>query len=219
MGNAPANGSTPEGSQSAKAKVFISYSRKDSHFADRIEAALKARGFTVAIDRQEIFAFEEWWKRIETLIIQADAVVFVLSPDSLASSVALDEVSFAASLNKRFAPIVFRRVDGKAVPEALAKHNFIFFDDEAQFEPPVDWLAEALLTDIAWIRAHTTFGEAARRWSLAHRPNGLLLRSPALEEAERWIAARPEGAPAPTEETRANAAAGAPRIGKNATAQ
>ena len=30
---------------------------------------------------------------------------------------------------------------------------------------------------------------------------GLLLRSPALEEAERWIASRPRGAPEPTEET------------------
>ena len=32
---------------------------------------------------------------------------------------------------------------------------------------------------------------------------GLLLRSPVLEDAERSIAARPSGAPAPTEETQA----------------
>src|SRR5207237_7253213 len=50
---------------------------------------------------------------------------------------------------------------------------------------------------------HTEFGEQARRWSLAGGPSGLLLRSPVLEQAERWIAARPRGAPAPTEETRA----------------
>ena len=203
MGNAPENaGPTPATHPSANGKVFISYSRKDSIFADRIEAALGTRGFTVAIDREQIFAFEEWWKRIETLITQADTVVFVLSPDSLASKVALKEVSYAASLNKRFAPIVWRHLDNQAVPEALAKYNFIFFDDEAQFEPSADRLAKALLTDIAWIRGHTGFGEAARRWSVAGRPDGLLLRSPSLEEAEHWIAARPEGAPAPTEETR-----------------
>src|SRR5258706_563169 len=51
------------------------------------------------------------------------------------------------------------------------------------------------------IRKHTEFGEAARRWAAAGRPRGLLLRSPVLEEAERWIAARPESAPAATEET------------------
>src|SRR5689334_3703420 len=133
-----------------KPKIFISYSRKDMVFADRLEASLKARGFEPLIDRTEIYAFEEWWKRIEGLITRADTVVFILSPDSVASEVALNEAAFAASLNKRFAPIVCRRVDDKAVPEALAKLNFIFFDDDARFEASADRLAEALNTDISW---------------------------------------------------------------------
>jgi len=37
-----------------KARIFISYSRKDMAFADRLEAALKARGFEPLIDRSEI---------------------------------------------------------------------------------------------------------------------------------------------------------------------
>ena len=144
-----------------------------------------------------------WWKRIEALIGRADTVVFVLSPDAVASDVALKEVAHAASLNKRFAPIVCRRVEDGAIPEALRRLNFIFFDDPTRFEASADRLAEALQTDIGWIRQHTEFGEAARRWSAAGRPGGLLLRSPALEEAERWIASRPRGAPEPTAETQA----------------
>jgi hypothetical protein len=66
-----------------------------------------------------------------------------------------------------------------------------------------DRLAEALKVDISWIRRHTEYGEEARHWSAAARSNGLLLRSPVLEEAERWIASRPHGAPEPTEEVRA----------------
>jgi tetratricopeptide (TPR) repeat protein len=187
--------------QQSKAKVFISYSRKDMAFADRLEAALKDRGFEPLIDRTEIYAFEEWWKRIEALIGRADAVVFVLSPDSVSSDVALREVAFAASLNKRFAPVVCRRMDDKAVPEALAKLNFIFFDDNVLFEQSADQLAEALNTDIGWIRQHTEFGEQARRWALGKRSTGLLLRAPVLEEAERWIASRPTNAPTPTDDT------------------
>ena len=186
-----------------KARVFISYSRKDMAFADRLEAALKARGFEPLIDRTEIYAFEDWWKRIEALIGRADTVVFVLSPDAVASDVALKEVAHAASLNKRFAPIVCRRVEDGMVPEALRRLNFIFFDDPGRFEASADVLAEALQTDIGWIRQHTEFGEAAHRWSAAGRPRGLLLRSPVLEEAERWIASRPRGAPEPTAETHA----------------
>ena len=184
-----------------KAKIFISYSRKDMIFADRLEAALKARGFEPLIDRAEIYAFEDWWKRIEALIGRADTVVFVMSPDAVASDVALKEVAHAASLNKRFAPIVCRRTEDGAVPETLRRLNFVFFDDPARFEVAADQLAEALQTDIGWVRQHTEYGEAARRWAAAGRKGGLLLRSPVLEEAESWIASRPRGAPEPTPET------------------
>src|SRR6266478_6304573 len=184
-----------------KAKVFISYSRKDMAFADQLEAALRARGIEPLIDRSGIYAFEDWWKRIEDLIARADTVVFVLSPDAVASEVALKELAYATTLNKRFAPIVCRRVDADAVPEPLRRLNFIFFDDAGRVDASANQLVEALQTDIAWIRKHTEFGEASRRWAAAGRSGGLLLRSPVLEEAERWIAARPENAPVATEET------------------
>src|SRR5579863_4913651 len=138
-------------SSEPKARIFISYSRKDMIFADKLEEALKVRGFEPLIDRTEIYAFEDWWKRIEALIGRADTVVFVLSPDSVASDVALKEVEHAASINKRFAPIVRRRTDDGTVPEALRRLNFIFFDDPARFEASADQLAEALETDIGWV--------------------------------------------------------------------
>src|SRR6478736_2878987 len=134
-----------ENPEQAKAKFFISYSRKDIVFVDCLEASLKGRGFEPLIDRTEIYAFEEWWKRIEELITRADTVVFVLSPDSVASNVAQREVSFAASLNKRFAPVVCHQVDDKSVPDALAKLNFIFLDNEGAFELNFDRLVDALL--------------------------------------------------------------------------
>jgi formylglycine-generating enzyme required for sulfatase activity len=191
---------TVETKTDTKTRVFISYSRKDMVFADKLEAALKERGFEVLIDRQEIYAFEDWWKRIEALIGRADTVVFVLSPDAVKSDVALKEVAYAASLNKRFAPIVSRRVEDCAVPEALRRLNFIFFDDPERFGDSANKLTEALRTDIRWIREHTRFGEAAREWLAAGRPNSLLLRPPTLDVAEYWMGTRPEGAPELTSE-------------------
>jgi formylglycine-generating enzyme required for sulfatase activity len=196
----------------SKAKIFISYSRKDMAFADRLEVALRARGFEPLIDRQDpivlqdwskgIAPFEDWWKRIETLIGKADTIVFVLSPDAVASKVALKEIDYAASLNKRFAPIVCRPVEDSTVPEALRRLNFIFFDDPSRFETSADHLAATLQVDLDWIRKHGEYGEVARRWAAAGRPGarGLLLRPPLLEDAERWIASRPRTAPSPTEE-------------------
>jgi formylglycine-generating enzyme required for sulfatase activity len=183
-----------------KARIFISYSRKDMVFVDRLETALKARGFEPLIDRTEIYAFEDWWQRIEALIGGADTIVFVLSPDAIGSEVTLKEVAHAVSLNKRFAPIVCRPAEDSTVPEPLRRLNFIFFDDPARFDANADVLAEALETDIGWVRQHTEYGEAARRWSAAGRSGGLLLRSPALEVAEHWIVSRPRRGPEPTKQ-------------------
>ena len=126
----------------------------------------------------------------------------MLSPDAAGSRQALREVEYAASLNKRFAPIVCRPVEDSAVPEPLRRLNFIFFDDPERFEASADHLVEALRTDIGWIREHTKFGEVAREWVAAGRPNSLLLRPPTLDVAEYWMASRPQGAPEPTDEIR-----------------
>lgn len=190
------------GRDAIKTRVFISYSRKDAAFVERLEAALRARGIEPTIDRAEIYAFEDWWGRVQALITKADTIVFVLSPDAVASSVCQREVDFAASLNKRFAPIVARPVADALVPAAVGRLNFVFFDDEATFDAAADRLVAALSTDIAWVRKHTEIGELARRWAEAGRPGpkGLLLRSPVLDEAEQWIASRPQDAPPPTAE-------------------
>jgi hypothetical protein len=185
----------------AKGKVFISYSRKDMAFANRLEVALRERGFEPLIDSNDIYAFEDWWQRIEGLLAQSDTVIFILSSHSISSEVALKEVGFASSLKKRFAPVACGPVDFEAIPGALARLNVINFHDGEAFEKRADELAVALATDIEWLRKHTEFGELGRRWSQAGHPVGLLLRSPNLEEAERWIASRPDTAPSPDQAT------------------
>jgi len=189
----------------SKAKVFISYSRKDMAFADRLDGELKNRGFEPLIDRSDIYVFEDWWQRIQNLIVQADTVIFVLSPDSASSHICQREVEFAASRSKRLAPIELRPVDPAIVPDALERLNFECFEDPQVFDRNVDRLVDALQADIHWIRKHTEFGAQAHNWAEAGQASrsGLCLRSPMLEEAERWIASRPANAPLPSRETQA----------------
>lgn len=113
-------------------------------------------------------------------------------------------MEFATRLNKLLAPIVCRLVADNTLPESLARISPIDFVG-APLGSMVRRLVRALYTDIEWIRKHTEFGEGAERWHAAERPgpDGLMLRPPLLGEAERWIAAYPEGAPKPTERIRA----------------
>ena len=65
--------------QPGKLRVFISYSRQDMAFVNRLQAALSERGIEVSVDRDDIEKGEAWWARITQLITEADTIVFVLS--------------------------------------------------------------------------------------------------------------------------------------------
>ena len=69
-----------------KAKVFISYSRDDINFADQLVAALEGTGFAPLIDRHSIPGGEDWKEQLRHMIVEADSIVFVLSPRSAAST-------------------------------------------------------------------------------------------------------------------------------------
>ena len=85
-----------------KLRVFVSYSRADLSFVDALVAGLERHGtFTVTIDRHSIAAGEAWDERLGTLILAADTIVFVLSPDSVESKVCAWEVEEARRLSKR----------------------------------------------------------------------------------------------------------------------
>jgi WD40 repeat protein len=193
----------------SKLNVFISYSRQDTEFVDRLQTALRSRGIEAFVDRQDVEKAEEWWARIKQLITEADTIVFTLSPGSVDSKVCKDEVEFAEKLNKRFVPIVARDLEGRTVPGALARLNYIFFipnsttGSSGEFEEAVSDLVHALETDIPWIREHTRLGALAERWETRMRPSELLLRGAELSAAETWLTTRPEKAPIPTDAHRA----------------
>src|SRR5712691_2598934 len=109
--------------------VFISYSRKDKSFVHRLDEALKSRGREAWVDWEGIRPTEEFMRAIYRAIEAADTFIFVLTPDSLASTVCRREIMHAEAHNKRIVPIVARDTDASTVPEALAKLNWIFCRD------------------------------------------------------------------------------------------
>lgn len=185
-----------------KLKLFISYSRRDMAFVDRLVAGLEARDFDVLIDRRDLPALEDWKRELLGFIRRADTIVFVVSPASIASNVCSWEVDQVKALSKRLAPIVIGDIANVVVPEDIAKINYLYFSDGSALERQLDLLAEALNTDRGWIQEHTRVGEIARRWDERRFPNALLLRGRELDEAEIWLGSRPRLAPEPPDTIR-----------------
>lgn len=73
--------------------VFISYSHEDADFVDQLAFHLVADNARVWVDRWELHVGDSLRQRIEAAIEQASAVLFVLSPASVASDWCQRELS------------------------------------------------------------------------------------------------------------------------------
>jgi hypothetical protein len=125
------------------------------------------------------------------MVREADAVVFVISPNSVASDVSgwiLDE---AIRYGKRIVPVVAKRVPDYQIPPQVSRLNFIWFTQESDRISAIDTLSQVLNTDSAWARQHTHIGQLAHLWDAHVGDSDYLLRGKALDEAVGWVAARP----------------------------
>lgn len=98
--------------------VFISYSRKDKHVADRICAAFDNVGISYFIDRQGIGGGFEFPTILAEAIIRSKVVLYLASVNSYESKFTNSELTFA--FNEKPANSVLPYIiDGSQMPPAL----------------------------------------------------------------------------------------------------
>ena len=116
----------------SRPRVFVSYSRKDLGFVERLANDLYSRGCLCDYDVVDtdpdnvllgISPEDDWWRRLQDMLTRAHVVVFVLSPQSLRSKVCDEEVAFALSNGKRVIPVTFGAVDVAVLPPRLSALN------------------------------------------------------------------------------------------------
>ena len=191
------------------ADVFISYAHEDDQVVQRLIAALGERNREVWVDARDIQPADRWKVSADEGIERSDAILFVVSTHSLASTPCLGELSYAQSLNKRLIPVC---VDEDAVsmdkPDALAELDWTMLRPGDDFAQGVERIVRALDTDLDVARAHTRILVRARAWEQADRRTSPLLRGEELRAAEAWLLRAAAGVnPQPTELQRAFIAA------------
>ncbi|MBE9177802.1 TIR domain-containing protein [Oculatella sp. LEGE 06141] len=169
-------------------EIFISYSRKDQSFVKTLDAALRQLNRNPWVDWDDIHKGEEWWAAIQRGIEGANTFIFVVSPDSVASSVCRDEIEHAVKHNKRLLPILRR--EGFAPEQlhpAIASHNWLFFREIEAFNSAFSELIQAIDTDLDYVRAHTRLLVRAIEWQTKAQNQSRLLRGIDLDEAKQWL--------------------------------
>ncbi|NER93573.1 MAG: TIR domain-containing protein [Symploca sp. SIO1B1] len=168
--------------------VFISYSRKDSDFARKLNDELQLQGKTTWFDQESIASGSDFAEEIKQGINVCDNMLFILSPQSVNSPYCQGEVEYAASLNKRFVTVLHQNVNSADVPPELAKVQWIDFNqNEGDFNANFKQLVRTIDTDREHLRYHTKWSQRALEWEQEQRSEDVLLRGAELAIAQNWL--------------------------------
>ena len=91
--------------------VFITYSEVDSGFARRLNDALQNQGKTTWFAQEEIAAGTNFQQESYRGIERSNNLLFILSPSSVNALNCINELVYAAKLNKRVIAILHRPID------------------------------------------------------------------------------------------------------------
>jgi WD40 repeat protein len=170
------------------AKLFVSYSRKDSIPSRIIILALKEMGHDVWVDWEDIPPASDWLEQIFHGIEGADAFIFMVSPDSIISEVCTQEVKHAAKNNRRIIPVVLRPVTPQDTNEIVRKLNWIFLSEADDFTKGLERVKTAIELDFDWVEEHNRLQSRALEWD-RQKDASLLLRGRDLRLAKNSILA------------------------------
>lgn len=196
-------------------EIFISYSRADSQFVDKLGRDLEQKGVRVWVDREDIEGGTAWRAAISEAIRQCRAFLIVLSPHSTQSRNVSRELALAESHDRMIIPVIYQ--DCKIPPGMeyqLAELQWINLNNlsyEAALERLVRALAaqsgggsevsaqqiEQRRSDTARLRQILESQVAPASTAPASKPVTSLPRTPSAPRQEP--AAKPTGAGSPAQ--------------------
>lgn len=168
-------------------QVYITYSRKDREFAQRLIESLKSSGLSIWIDYEQILPGEEWASKIEQGIEASEIYLFILSPDSLKSAVANQELKIAVENNKRIIPVAIHNVEPKEVPIELASLNWIFMRPQDDFESGLSKVLNLIDADLEWLQEHKRLLLLAKDWENNGKDSSYLLRGENFQATQHSV--------------------------------
>ena len=163
--------------------AFLSYAREDRTFARRLADALATKGSDVRAD-WKLTSGEQYAKSLRSFILMADAFIFVISPDSVASPQCKSEIAIAVEHKKRILPVSYRdHGDDDRLDSAIRTPQWTLLTVADDFELGAHSLSEALRTDFDLMDRHARLLLDADEWAENNKNRGYLLQGEELATA------------------------------------
>ena len=109
-------------------RTFISYSRENQQFALKLACELKAANFAVWMDQYDIPTGARWDDEIEKALRECEIFMFIMTPASVASENAKDEVGYAIDHGKHILPVLLEECE---IPLRLSRLQYVDFTQKS----------------------------------------------------------------------------------------
>ncbi len=186
------------------AVAFITYAREDRDFALRLAEALELKDVQVVGDWQLIEG-SDFDAQLSEFQLNADTLIFVLSPESVRSLHCIRELDRATKHGQRVVPVLRRGLGDPPpqLPVSLSTPHWSFLHTENDFVAGVKALVDVVHTDTELLPEFRRLTIDNDAWLRNQRRKSFLLRGDGLAQAERWLdaatATGPGRLPKPTQ--------------------
>lgn len=107
--------------------TFVSYSRHDQAFVERLVADLRLHGVDIWIDRENILPGTNWSSEIAAALSRSTTLLYIITPNSLRSKWMSDELGAAVARNKRIIPVLAEDVPIDELPLFVRQIQWVDF--------------------------------------------------------------------------------------------
>ena len=177
--------------------VFISYAAEHKAFTETLRKILIREGLTVWTNYIDLTTGDEFLTAINRGIEDTDTIIYILSPEAIASAYCQQEINYALSLNKRIIPLLLRPVVWEDLPNPLNSFQYVQYIDFSNWDeestvlrresPAISQLLNALKQDKTYYHRHKLALSQALKWERQERNPSLLLRGNALRQFAAWL--------------------------------
>jgi hypothetical protein len=171
-------------------QAFLAYAEEDRSTMIKICNLLQREGFTLWSSQTDIQTGEDFQASIDRGIEETDNLIYLLSPNAVASAYCQHELEYARSLNKRIIPILVQPIDPSQIPEILRTIQYINFTNdlsETDYFFSKSQLIKTLYLDASYHEQRKFLLIRALTWQRYNNIPSLLLRGYNLRQAEAWL--------------------------------
>lgn len=119
--------------------IYISYSRRNADFAQRLVSDLETRGYTTWVDKDDLQQGDQWAKQIEAAIQGAEVFITLISTATINNRTVEREIALAQQARKPIIPVL---VESVAILPSLINRQVV--DATGEWSAFIDHLVNAI---------------------------------------------------------------------------